>query len=139
MYQIVIPGKPISKARPRFFRKGKFVGTYNTQITEEGRWILEAKEQLKELKEPLGGPVCLYATFLFPCPKSIPKKLRLELEAGNDHQVPHCKKLDIDNLLKFVKDCLNGVAWLDDKQIVEVHAAKNYTLDARGMTILVIE
>jgi Holliday junction resolvase RusA-like endonuclease len=32
----------------------------------------------------------------------------------------------VDNLKKFVLDCLNGVAWKDDAQIVKIEAFKAY-------------
>ena len=37
--------------------------------------------------------------------------------------------LDIDNLVKFVMDALNGKAFIDDKQVVALSASKMYTCD----------
>lgn len=31
---------------------------------------------------------------------------------------------DIDGVLKLALDCLNGVAWTDDRQIVELHVCR---------------
>jgi Holliday junction resolvase RusA-like endonuclease len=39
----------------------------------------------------------------------------------------HVKKPDTDNLLKFLKDCGNGLLWADDSQVSEVHAWKVYS------------
>ena len=36
-------------------------------------------------------------------------------------------KADIDNYLKAIFDCLNGKLWVDDKQVVVVHAEKAWT------------
>ena len=49
--KIVIPGKPVAKARPKFFTKktktGKtFTGAYSTQKDEEGYFIQELKKQI---------------------------------------------------------------------------------------------
>lgn len=131
MKQIVltIQGKPIAKARPRFFRRGKFVGTFNVQETEEGKFKWELLRQAlphRNSEAPLaikGVPVKLYLRFFMPIPESISKKKR-ELYVGC--AVKHVKKPDLDNLVKFVKDCANGVLWDDDSQVVYLSASKVY-------------
>ena len=120
--QIIVTGKPIAKKRPRFFRRGSSVGTYNPQETEEGRWLLSARTQLPE--KQIEGPVNLMCNFYFEIPKSTPKKNRAE--------AVHTKKPDLDNLVKFIKDCLNGEAWKDDSQVVSLFAQKIYERDGNG-------
>ena len=129
--RILVPGAPIAKKRPRFARRGKFVQTYNEQETEEGKWLLLAKGQITEA---LQGPI--KATFIFhmSIPKSAPKKMR---EKALAEYVPHIKKPDLDNLIKFVKDCLNGVAWHDDSQVCEIEAWKCYS--EKPCTEIIIE
>ena len=124
--EIVIPGKPIAKKRPRFVRRGNFVGAYNAQETEEGRWILEAKSQVPHKFEE--GPILLTCVFTMPIPKGMKKRDVTLAEAG---QMYHTKKPDLDNLVKFVKDCLNGLAWHDDSQVVKLTATKNYGRNPR--------
>jgi Holliday junction resolvase RusA-like endonuclease len=119
-YDIHVSGKPIAKKRPRFFRRGGFVGTYNPQETEEGRWLLEAKGQIPAMLE---GAVIANMTFLMPIPKTLRKRDVALVDAGEFY---HTKKPDLDNLVKFVKDCLNGVAWRDDSQVVKITATKVY-------------
>jgi Holliday junction resolvase RusA-like endonuclease len=122
-YVIEIPGKPIAKKRPKFFRRGSHVGTYNPQVTEEGRWIIFARDALAGAGYPRtatkGVPVRLLCHFVFEYPASMPKKWK----AGNPD---HVKKPDADNCLKFVKDCLNGIAWHDDSQVYHVTGWKMY-------------
>lgn len=119
---ITVPGKPIAKARPRFFRRGSFVGTYNEQQTEEGKFMLLARQQWGD-RPVLEGSVHLRCVFFFDYPKSMSIKNRLG--------AMHTKKPDLDNLVKFVKDCLNGIAWKDDSQITSLIADKFYGLEAR--------
>ena len=119
--EFTIYGKPIAKKRPRFFRRGDFVGTYNPQETEEGLWMLEAKQQIPEKLE---GALSLKAGFFFPPLKSWSKKMKTDVENGSNPL--HIKKPDLDNLLKFVKDCLNGLAWNDDSQVCKIEAIKCY-------------
>ena len=118
---IVIFGRPIAKKRPRFVRRGKFVSTYNCQETEEGRWLWEAKGQIHKM---LTGPITMKCNFFFARPKS-------HFGTGKNHNklkssAPtfHTQTPDIDNLQKFVKDCLNGIAYKDDCQIIYVEASK---------------
>ena len=121
--RIRIPGKPIAKKRPRFVRRGKFVGTYNEQETEEGKWILLARDQITEkISKP--SAVHLECEFRMPIPKSTSKKKTLEMHIGD---IPHIKKPDLDNLIKFVKDCLNNLAWDDDSQVISIEAFKCYS------------
>jgi Holliday junction resolvase RusA-like endonuclease len=121
--QITIPGPPIAQARPKFYRRGNFVGTYSPQHTEAGRWLLTARQQITE-KVPSGVPIKLRAIFYMPIPKSLSPKKKIAL-------IYHIKKPDATNLVKFVEDCLNGEAWHDDSQICEIMTAKIYGQNPR--------
>ena len=127
--KITIPGKPIAKKRPRFARHGKFVRTYNDQETEEGRFLLEAKQQVNQA--PIEGPLSVSCRFFMPRPKSHYGTGRnagkLKASAPDHHTI----KPDIDNLKKFVLDCLNGVAWKDDCQVVKASQVKWYSENPR--------
>jgi Holliday junction resolvase RusA-like endonuclease len=43
--------------------------------------------------------------------------------------IHHTSTPDVDNLLKFVCDALNGYAWVDDSQIVIKYGEKVYAMD----------
>ena len=126
MIDITIPGKPIAKKRPRFARRGKHVITYNDQETEEGKFFLLAKEQFN--RKPTTGPVDLWVRFYMPIPKSTSKKNRNLMNLG---LIRHTKRPDLDNLVKFVKDCLNGLVWKDDSQVCRLVAVKLYSEEPR--------
>ena len=121
---IIISGKPIAKKRPRFARRGKFVQTYNDQQTEEGKFFLQAKMQWKE--KPLSGPISIKMTFFIPRPKfhfgTGKNAGKLKKSAP---EYPN-KKPDLDNYEKFACDCLNGLCWHDDSQIVDSMTRKRY-------------
>jgi len=120
---LTIPGVPIAKKRPKFFRRGNFVGAYNAQETEEGRWLLMASQQVKQKIE---GPVNLSFVFHMPIPSSVSKKKQSDLVSS-----PHIKKPDTDNCIKFCLDCLNGVLFADDRQVFALSAVKIYGLEPR--------
>ena len=50
--------------------------------------------------------------------------------------IPHVKKPDNSNLAKYCEDILNGEAYHDDSQIVELYCSKYYALKARTEIIL---
>ena len=127
--KLIIPGKPVAKKRPRFARRGNFVKTYNCQETEEGRFLWEVKNQWQG--EPLEGALEVVALFVMPTPKTTSKKTA---EAMKAEQVPHTKKPDIDNIIKFSYDVLNGVAWKDDGQVAAMSVRKVGTTVARSIT-----
>jgi len=123
---IVVKGKPIAKARPRFCRVGKGVRTYDCQTTESGEFKLQVMDQYRD-HDLLTGPIDLDVCFYLPRPKGHYGTGR---NAGtvkaSAPQFPAVKP-DADNYLKFVKDCLNGLVWKDDGQVVKVTAEKRYT------------
>ncbi len=124
---ITIPGVPIAQHRPRFARRGKFVTAYSDQQTEAGKFLLLAQSQIPE-KIPAGVPISLSCLFYFPIPASTTKRRIAQIDGGDD---AHIKKPDVSNLVKFVEDCLNGIAWHDDSQIYQVKARKIYSHDPR--------
>jgi len=125
--EIIIKGKPIAKARPKFYRRGKDVGTYNPQETEEGRWLWEAKQQITECFD---GPVFVFINFQFARPKSHFGTGKNSDNMKYSSPILHTQKPDLDNCIKFVLDCLNGHAFKDDKQIVYIHATKDWDSEA---------
>ncbi len=115
---IVIPLTPYPAPRPRF---SKF-GTYNPKKYTEHKkaFALLAKVQSKTYFE---RGIELNVTFFMPIPTSLSKKKRSELI----EQHYHIKKPDCDNLLKTVKDSLEGVFYKNDSQICKVTMQKVYS------------
>ena len=66
--------------------------------------------------------VCVGLNFMIEIPKSWSKKKR------NNYDNTYCSNnADIDNYIKAILDSLNGVFFIDDKQVVEVFARKMYS------------
>ena len=131
---IIIPGNPIAKKRPRFARRGKFTMAYNDQGTEEGRFLFEAQKQIDEC---FGGPVKVSLQFHMPRPKGHYGTGKNAGKLKPSAPVIHTAKPDIDNLMKFVLDCLNGEAFKDDSQVFKISGVKGYSDEPK--TIIYIE
>jgi Holliday junction resolvase RusA-like endonuclease len=96
--KFTVEGEPVPKARPRLGRNGN---TFTPEATKRG----EAHVQ----------ECCFVAN-----PKLRPVEGNIKLVA-----VFYCGALgrsDLDNLLKLQLDALNGVVWLDDRQVTEIQA-----------------
>lgn len=64
----------------------------------------------------------------FKIPKSTSKKKKMMM-LSND--IRPTKKPDMDNIIKIVADALNGIAYYDDKQIIECTIRKYYSNEPR--------
>lgn len=112
---------PIGKGRPRVTR----FGTYTPPKTRE----YEAKIRKAYLDAGLPVratedskiPLMLSARFVFPIPKSVSKKKRIEMIDKH-----HVNRPDTDNCLKAILDALNGVAFPDDSAVSLIYGEKKY-------------
>jgi Holliday junction resolvase RusA-like endonuclease len=120
--EIIIPGNPIAKKRPRFVRRGKFVA-YNDQETEEGKVILHMKNHGIDL---INTPVSIEMEFLFARPKSHYGTGRNANVLKRTAPEYHIKKPDVDNLIKFYLDCMNAIILKDDSIVYAVSGIKKY-------------
>lgn len=93
----MVPGRPVPKARPRFGTNGQ---VYTPTTTRDAERSIGWEYRNNHREEPLAGAVAVDITFYFRGTR-----------AG-----------DIDNYLKTVLDGLNGIAWLDDRQIMRLTA-----------------
>lgn len=113
-FEFKVFGNPVAQGRPRFFRRGNFVGVYDPKTSkswkESIRW--QAIENGAKIME---GPLCMTLHFFLSRPKTLPRKI-----------LHHVKKPDIDNLAKGIKDSLRGICYRDDSQITKLIASKEY-------------
>ena len=108
-----LPITPVAKGRPRFTRNG---GCYTPAKTREYEEAIAAFA-MPLFPSPLCGPLRLDVVFYLHRPKALKK---------TDKPAWHTKKPDLDNLIKAVKDALNGIAWIDDSQVCQIRAEKFY-------------
>jgi len=119
MISFTVQGKPVAKGRPRMTRNGI---AYTPEKTRQAEESFLAQALPHRPSEPLEGPLEVELYFCFPVPKSWSKKKRA---AALREEVCPTGKPDLDNLVKII-DCLNGVFWRDDAQIINLSAGKFY-------------
>ena len=117
-------GEPVGKGRPRFARRGNFVSTYSPQKTKtyEDEIRMMAKAAMGA-SEALETPVTVAIYIRVGIPKSFSKQKRKDALANIERPT---KKPDIDNIAKCFLDAMNGIVYLDDKQVVSLHITKEY-------------
>lgn len=122
---IIVPGEARGKGRPRFAKRGNFVKTYTDDKTlSYENLVAYAGAQAMAGRAPLSCPVSVNLSVTTVPPASWSKKKQhLALLGG----VFPATKPDADNIQKIIYDALNGIVWLDDKQIVTVIYKKRYS------------
>ena len=118
-----VPPRP--KARPRF-AKGH---AYTPKLTSDYEYTIAQEYLLKGLKKHLGA-ISIYMTFNYRIPTSRIKQLK--------HGDICVEKADIDNLVKALLDSLNGIAYLDDKQVYKIVAEKKWA-DSNSVDVMIFE
>jgi crossover junction endodeoxyribonuclease RusA len=100
MIRITVPGRPVPKARPRLGVRGRKAFVYTPPATKEYEklvgWVAKATG-CRPVKMPVAVALDVYIK----------------------------RKLDADNIAKSILDGLNGVAYEDDDQVVELLIRKH--------------
>jgi Holliday junction resolvase RusA-like endonuclease len=109
----VIPFRAPQKSVRRFFNP-------LSKEKEQCQWVL--RSQFKESK--IYGPISVLIAFEVGVAASISNKRRKAIIGQINGQNPCLKKLDLDNLMKFVGDCLKGIVIEDDSQIWNLSLSK---------------
>ncbi|AOI57417.1 RusA family crossover junction endodeoxyribonuclease [Burkholderia diffusa] len=131
-----VPGKPVAKGRPRFSRRGAHVHVHTPERTEsyEGLVKFTAYTAMRG-SVPFAGPVRLIVHIGVPIPGSWSQRRQREAAAG---AIGATKKPDADNVVKALKDGMNGVVYGDDGQVVDLWVSKRYATTP-GVRIEAIE
>lgn len=106
-FSFTVPGEPASKARPRFDGRGLKSRTYTPAKTKA------AEEAVAWRFKAAGGRFNPDGEATYAVDMTFYNGTR--------------QRRDVDNMIKLVLDGLNGVAWVDDTQVMEVSARKRFT------------
>jgi len=123
---ITIEGVPIAQKRARATRKGAYISVYDPQKVEKQQVRWQVQSYYRE--EPLKCPVELEVSFFLPIPK---RSSKVKTRLMSEQEIKHTVKPDVDNLEKFLLDCLNGILFDDDSQIFALRCEKLYSKEPR--------
>jgi|TARA_Y100000031_G_C8228709_1_gene389773 Holliday junction resolvase RusA-like endonuclease len=108
---------PIPASRPRVSRWSTYYPKRYTKFREKMKALTGELETT-----PFEKLVSVSVVFYIGMPKSWSKKKKKEKNKG------FCdNNADLDNYQKAILDSLNGVLYIDDRQIVEIFASKRYS------------
>lgn len=125
---MILDIEPVEQARPRAVRRGKRIGMYDPPKVSKFKRELRQLAKNRFGDDPLDGELSVEIKFYRSIQKSLSKKERAKRLSGENRPIV---KPDLDNYVKSTLDALNGVLWVDDARIVELHAFKFYSVSPR--------
>ncbi len=139
MIQFTVHGVPVPEGRPRHKLLGRWMQVGRQKVlanpkiitykpTESEQWCKTVKQMAMRGRPSslMTGSLELWCIFYMPRPKSKPL-----------HRFPdHIYKPDLDNLVKSIKDAMEGVVYHNDSQITVEHIQKLYADDGLPRVIV---
>jgi Holliday junction resolvase RusA-like endonuclease len=128
-FSLLIP--PVPDGRPRFARIGKGIRAYMpAKCTQYREKLKLAYQQSHPDASPLQGALSVSISVFIPRPKKHfgtgrnAGIVKAQFEEGHHEQKP-----DADNFAKMLLDALNGAAYVDDSQVVDLRVRKYWARD----------
>ena len=138
-----VVGPPVGKERAvvTLSKRGASAHTPKRTVLYESKVAWAATEAFRKPAfagrhgVPFDVPVGVMIHIKKLIPKSWSKKRKAEaLELGWASSYP-----DIDNVIKSILDAMNGIAYLDDKQVVQVFAQRTYSEHREFVEVVVYD
>lgn len=131
-----ISGEPVAQARPRF---GKGGHVFEPKECTLAKICIKDTAQVEMISQNFAKahkdmPVILNVCFYRPIPKSKARWWKMAARLG--FILPTAKYKDVDNCVKLVSDALNGIAFVDDSQVCDIHAYARYSDNPRTEIII---
>lgn len=117
--KVVVTGKIRGKARPRVCRGHAFTPKDTVEYENLVRDCYQEQDG-----RYLEGSIRALIIAYYKIPKSYSKKRVQAIREGLEKPK---KKPDADNIGKIILDSLNGIAYKDDSQIIDLRIKKEYT------------
>ena len=133
MISFTVPGDPFGKQRPRHT---KWTGhTYTPKETKNHEEVIAwtYRKNFGNFRFPDKTYIDIGIIAYIGIPKSASKAVREKMIAG---EIRPTVKPDWDNIGKLVTDALNGIAYDDDKNIVDAIVRKYYSTIPRTVIFI---
>lgn len=129
-----VAGIPKAQPRVKAFVRGGHAGVYTPDSAESWKQAVRRETVANAPESVVAHPVRVSMDFFLPRPKAHHKR---DGSVKANSPVWHCKKPDLDNLIKAVVDAITDTqrVWLDDSQICQISATKSYALNAVGCSV----
>ena len=124
--EFTVPGKPLGKQRPRSgggHRMYTPAPTVNYEMFVRELYTRDCLDENGKVQWFDDVPLRITIVAHMLIPSSTSKVRKVKMLAG---ELKPTKKPDIDNIAKIILDGLNGVAYYDDKQVVELYVEKKF-------------
>ena len=128
----VVTEKIKGKDRPRFYKNR----VYTTSQTKNYEKLISQMCAISTVKKNSVKPIKAKIYCNFQIPKSFTKKKKGQAQKG---VLFPTKKPDCDNIVKVVLDSLNGIAYEDDKQVIDVRCIKQYNKEQGEEIVIYLE
>lgn len=126
-FEIIGPPQGKGRHRAQVLPNGK-IHTYTPENTASYENLVKVMYLQQVGRKRLTGALQARIQAFYAIPNSWSKKRKAEANDGVER--PKTKP-DLDNCCKIILDALNGIAFYDDKQVVELYASKHYADIAR--------
>lgn len=125
--RFVVLGEPKGKGRPRFVRRaGRAYTDATTRAYETA--VKSAAMAARGSLKPFAVPVAVYVLIVHKPPSSASKATLTAMLRGETRPT---KRPDVENVTKAILDGMNGVAFGDDAQVVDLFATRWWGLEPR--------
>jgi crossover junction endodeoxyribonuclease RusA len=128
-FTFAVAGKPEAKGSTRAFVPK---GWTRPIITSTNRNLKEWEARVRDAALPYlttvyaAEAIGVHLSFRLERPKSLPKRI-----------AHHCKKPDLDKLVRAVIDGMTGIIYRDDSQVVQIQAEKSYATPGETEGVIV--
>lgn len=132
--EMKIAGRPRGKGRPRFSARLNRAFTPKETREYEKYVKTEFESQVGNTWDfCIDQPLRMTITAYMPIPKSTSKR---QMDMMLVDAILPTKKPDNDNIAKSICDALNGIAYKDDRQIVDLSVKKRYAIEPKTIVTL---